>query len=507
MADTTQDGKATRPDLNEIATSADGRDITRPFTQALLTNDDTVLAARGGGLELYEEVLRDTQVYSCFQQRRLAVVSAELEVEAGADDKASQMAADMVRENLRNILFDQACNRMAYGIFYGYAIGEMMWAKDGANFVIDAIKVRRARRFRYDRDGGLRLLTLNNMHDGELMPARKFWTFVSGAEDDDTPYGRGLAHYCYWPAFFKRHTLKFWLTFLDKYGGPTAVGKYPPGSTKEEMDRLLAAVTAMRSDSAVIMPEGMAAELIEATRSGGASFELMYDRLDASISKAILSQTMTTDDGSSKSQSETHMDVREDVVKADSDLQCASFNQGPVKWLTEWNYPGATPPRVWRAVEPPEDLDQLADRDTKIYGMGFKPTEAYVKDTYGEGWEPDPDRTPALQAPPHPPVPGSGKTTRAGSADFAEPLPTDAIQEAADNLDDDWEEIMAPIIDPIRARIDKADTLEEVRDTLINSIEDMDEAAFAEHLGRLGFEARIAGMVGAPLSDDDEVSG
>ncbi|MDE9816552.1 phage portal protein family protein, partial [Pseudomonas aeruginosa] len=77
-------------------------------------------------------------------------------------------------------------------------------------------------------------------------------------------------------------------------------------------------------------------------------------------------------------------DVRLDLVKADADLICESFNQGPARWLTEWNFPGAEPPCVYRVVEEPEDMDAKASRDEKVVRFsGFKPTLGYVQETYG----------------------------------------------------------------------------------------------------------------------------
>jgi phage gp29-like protein len=109
--------------------------------------------------------------------------------------------------------------------------------------------------------------------------------------------------------------------------------------------------------------------------------------MDSALAKIILSQTMTTDNGSSRSQAEVHEGVRDMVVKADADLLSGTFSAQVARWLTEWNYPGAKVPRVWRNVEPPEDLVQRAERDVKIYSLGFEPTEQYVNDTYGEGWQ------------------------------------------------------------------------------------------------------------------------
>ncbi|MEI9885926.1 MAG: hypothetical protein WDN08_05380 [Rhizomicrobium sp.] len=61
---------------------------------------------------------------------------------------------------------------MLFSIFYGHGHAEMMWAQDGRNLFIDQVKVRKARRFRFGKEGELRLLT-RDKPDGEVMPAEK----------------------------------------------------------------------------------------------------------------------------------------------------------------------------------------------------------------------------------------------------------------------------------------------------------------------------------------------
>lgn len=484
--------------LQEIGTTGDGRDPTKKYVGDLQVMEDSVLAAKGSGLELYEEVLRDDQVYSTFHQRRAALTAREWEVRAGADDRASQMAADHLREVLAAVPFDRASNKMLYGLFYGYSVAECMWMRDGAHIGLDTIKVRRARRFRYDKDGQLRLLTKENKQPGELMPPAKFWTFSSGADNDDNPYGIGLGHYCYWPSFFKRHGIKYWSIFLDKVGVPTAKGTYPKTATRDDVDKLLGALAAIKSDSGIAIPEGMMVEFLALNRTGSFDGASLPSFMNAAISKVILGQTMTTDDGSSLAQGNVHMEVRDDIVKSDGDLLCSSFNQGPVEWLTRWNFPGATPPHVWRNTEPPEDLFQLAERDTKIYELGYRPTPDYIKMTYGDGWEPDPSRQTGRQA--------NSAETQAPTDNpaFAEP-DEDQISLATEALTDaQWEELLAPIVAPLMSFAEGAGSLEEIRDGLIDQLEDMDPAELGQKLAQLSFGARVAGIVGAPLSDAED---
>jgi len=375
-----------KPITVELAPANETAAVATATYMSLLSNPDSVMSSRGGTFKAYAEVARDDQVKSTFQQRRLAVVSSSWEVEPGIENnRAAKKAADALRENLKRINFDAITDKQLWSVFWGYGVGEVMWEINGSMIDFN-IKVRDRARFRFDLDSNLVLLK----QDGQIepMPDRKFWVVRDGADHDDNPYGLGLAHWLYWPVFFKRNGIKFWLIFLEKFGMPTPMGKAPAGKLNDEdwKRKALAALRSITTDSAVLMPDDVPVELLEASRSGAGTYDTMKDAMDAAIAKIVLSQTMTTDNGSSRSQSETHADVRDMVVTADADMICESFNNTVVKWWCEYNFPGVVPPRVWRKTQPEEDLSKRAERDEKIISLGYEPTEEYIKETYGDGW-------------------------------------------------------------------------------------------------------------------------
>lgn len=380
--------KPVNPLFREVSSTGDGRDITQAFCSPLelLAPQDSVLQGRGGNYATYEEVLRDDQVASTFQQRRLAVTSAEWGVRSGGTDRESQKAADHLRCFLENIGWDAVTDKMLYGVFFGYAVAECLWDRDGKEIVLQGIKVRKQRRFAFDKDGDLRLLLRENPQ-GEKMPERKFWHFCTGTDHDDEPYGLGLAYWLYWPVYFKRNGLKLWLIFMDKFGMPTAKGTYPVNATEEEKRRLLSALRAIQTDSGIIVPEGMQIELIEASRGGQVHYEGFMDRMNAAIAKVVLSQTLTTDAAGGQYKADVQKSVRNEVVRADADLVCATFNRSVARWLTEWNHPQAKTPKVWRRVTEEMDLRPRAERDKILFSMGFRPTLEYVRETYGGSWD------------------------------------------------------------------------------------------------------------------------
>ena len=205
----------------EIATTGDGRDITQPWLTLLKEpRDRRLLGAVDWGA--YDVIRKDDRVKSCMVQRILAVISAEWDVLPGdEDDPRSVKAAEIFKANLGEISLDQLTEKMLWANFYGIQIGEVIWQnpaeRDDGHIGIKAVKVRHGRRFRYDKDMALRLIT-RGAPQGELLPDGKFWPLAVGATNDDEPYGEGLADWLYWPVFFKRNAVRFWNIFLKKFG-------------------------------------------------------------------------------------------------------------------------------------------------------------------------------------------------------------------------------------------------------------------------------------------------
>jgi len=70
-----------------------------------------------------------------------------------------------------------------------------------------------------------------------------------------------------------------------------------------------------------LFPEGTDIEIKETTRGDAYNvYDKRIDRANSELSKGILNQTMTIDNGSSHSQSEVHLEVFENVIEKDADL-------------------------------------------------------------------------------------------------------------------------------------------------------------------------------------------
>lgn len=422
----------------EIATVA--KDLTYPAFGGIMRPSDDVLALKGGsrGLAIYDDLERDPWVYACMHKRKMAVIGRRWIVEPASESRLDKKAAEMVQRHLEEMGFDPLCYHLLDAILKGRSAGEIMWARDGSELRPVEVRPRDGRRFTFADDYSLRLLTIASPLNGEPVPDKKFVVHIVGAKDGN-PHGLGLGQKLWWPVYFKRQGLSFWLQFLDKFGAPTAIGKYQAGVDIAQLEDALRRIA---HDAGVALPEGAAVELLEATRSGTGTHAELCRYMDEQIAAAILGEGGGKGAGGElASAAILRNEMRLELVKADADLLSATLGKGLIAWDVELNMPGANPPRVWREVEEEEDLQARAERDKLLFDMGFRPTLDYVKDTYGGEWE--------LAAPPKPTKPLSGAPQPA--AEFAEGEPVPFPDQAA--LDVAIEQIPA---DTLQAIMDQA---------------------------------------------------
>lgn len=376
--------KKAQPISDEIAILAKDQDIFTGWLDHLENPDPTVLSeGRGKGLKLYDEVDRDPHAGSVLQTRYLSVAGEKLEITPGEDSAKGKEIAEFVTGELHGCNFKQAAQELLQAILYGYFCAEVMWVVENGRVGIDRIIGKHPRRFAFTMERELRLLTRESGMAGAEVPEHKFIVFSYG--DSDNPYGKGLGQKLWWPVWFKKHGIKFWLIFLDKFGMPTGVGKYPAGATTEQKKTLHEAIDAIHSETGVIIPDSMAVELLEASRSGNVTYETLCEYMDKQISKAVLGQTLTTEvSGGSYAASKTHDDVRMDIKDADAGMLAECLNRSLIPWLVDYNFAGvAKYPTIRFITEKKETLKEQADRDEVLVNkIGVQVDDDYWYDTY-----------------------------------------------------------------------------------------------------------------------------
>ena len=480
---------------NEIASAA--RDILQPVFMGILRNQDDTLLSRGGskGLAIYDDIERDAFAHAVIHKRKMAVVSYPWQVDPASNALKDKKAAELVKAQLTAINFDKLTMDLLDAVLKGFSIGEVVWNSNGSEIYIERVIPRNQRRFVFDEARQVRMLTMQNQLKGEELPQRKFIVHSVGAKDG-SPYGLGIGAKLFWPTYFKRQNITFWLAFADKFGSPTVVGRYENATDK---DAVLDAITNIAQESAIVVPNGVVLELLEATRGGAGDFyERMCRYMDEQISVAVLGETMTTmaqAAGLGSGQSDVQNDVRMELARADADLLTGTLQETLVRWIVELNMPGAGIPRVWRKIEAQEDLNARAERDERIKNLGFKPTLDYITETYGEGWEEAaPETPPTLKPTTKTPANNAANaaTDFAEGAEFADQQQLDDAIEllASDNMQAQMGKLLAPI-----AKLVNSSTPEQLQNRFAESYAELDTEAMQELMARAFFVAEVWGRL------------
>jgi len=497
MVKNEEEKSADKPITDEIATTSKDIDIFAGWLNRLENPDPTLRTeAKGKGLKLYDEVDRDPHAGAVLQTRYLAVVGKEWGITAGADDDQSGKIAAFVSKTLESFNFTQACQELLQGVLYGFFVAEIIWKANKGSWVPGKIIGKHPRRFSFTMERELRLLTPQNMIEGEPVPDRKFIVFIWGSSDN--PYGKGIGQKMWWPVWFKKNGIKFWLVFLDKFGMPTGLGKYPPGTPKEQQQKLLDAIEAIQTETGVKIPNTMGIELLEAARTGKVSYEAMCEYMDKQNSKAALGQTASTEGTPGKLGSEeSQEEVRQDILKADSDLLCECLNDTLIKWIADYNFPNVSEyPKLWIRTKEEGDLRPLAERDKIIAkDIGLPVGKRYFYETYAI---PEPEEGEDIV---EPGIRGAGESENRRAGEFAENAgdlsPAETLnalgEKALSDADADLYETMAPVRDLLLS----VNSLAEFKKRLLEVNNNMDASAMGELMQRALVLADLSGRFDA----------
>jgi len=143
----------------------------------------------------------------------------------------------------------------------------------------------------------------------------KTWTILVGSPED-----LGLINSAVPLIIWKKNVLQSWSQFAELFGMPWRVGKtdVDDATRRKNMAEMM---ENMGGAPWAVIDQEDAFEFIETTGSDAYQvFEILAQRADKGVSKLFLGQTMTTEDGASRSQAEVHERVMDQITRSDKKL-------------------------------------------------------------------------------------------------------------------------------------------------------------------------------------------
>lgn len=454
-------------------------------------------------LTLAEEMEeRDLHYASVLGTRKLALAGLDLRVEAYSDSAEDVRRADALRAVVDMPEFGEMIADLVDALGKGYAVAEIIWDKSARQWMPDRFAARDQRFFTYDHDTGceLRLLDDADTFNGIALPPYKFIIHTPRIRAG-LPIRGGLARLAATGYMCKAWTWRDWMAFADIFGLPMRVGRYGPSASKDDIAKLMSAVANLGSDAAAVMPDSTRIEFEQAPNTTGAAefFARLAEWWDKQVSKGVLGQTMTADDGSSNSQAQVHQLVRLDIMTADAKALSNTLQRQLVQPFIDLNYGPGNYPKLSVIVPKPENVAGLVEALAKLVPLGLEVEQSVIRDKLGI---PDPDAGAVLlRAPAEPAAPALNRAINAEQVrapDYLDVL-AEQMAERSGGAVDEW-------IVRIRTEAAEASSYDDLLGRLSTLLTELPLEALGEALGEGFATATLAGQSDAKSDGDGEAN-
>lgn len=451
-------------------------------------------------LTLAEEMEeREPHYSSVLRTRKFAVCSLDISVEQTTENKLTEEIQQLVETPEFADMMSNALD----AIGKGFSVNEIIWDQSGSIWKPIDYKWRDPRYFMFRKDNPeeLRVLDESNLADGIPIPPYKFIVHRPRLKSGLTLRG-GIARLVSFSYLCKMYGLKDWMAFLEIYGVPLRVGYYEGNINEKQEEILRRAVYEIGSDAAAILPRSMEIEFVQVshTASGSDAFARLVEWIDRQISKAVLGQTMTADDGSSHAQAQVHDEVRQDIIDADAKQLATTINRDLIKPYIDLNY-GVQKEYPKISINLPEtyNTEFLAENLAKLVPLGLQVSQQEVLSKLGLSEPQEGDKLLAVATPEPEKDKPEKKDNNQDKANNQQQTCShcratnsqqpDDIDELEMLLLKDWQPQLDPITDPVLKAINQAKNYEEIQTLLPELLNKMDKTQLTESLTKAGILA------------------
>lgn len=298
------------------------------------------------------------------------------------------------------------------GRYYGYAVSEILYGKEKGLLVPVHYEPVAPRRFGFNIETGAFIWRdLGMEYEGVDFRAVYPNKFVVSQPrvTGDVPCREGLVRVLMWAALFRNWSLSDWLRLGEIAWKPWRTGTYQKGASKEDIAALWEALEELTASGIAALPEttGLKVEWPAGTAGKSSAHGEVFDKMASEMSKAVLGQTLTTEQGKVGSQAlgNVQNEVRKDLRDASAKGVAGDLNRDLVTPLVRLNYGTKLRPPALRFIT--EDVKDITSFGTGVKNLkeaGTRIPQSWVRDQAGIP-EPKDDEPCLGDGAPKPPAP------------------------------------------------------------------------------------------------------
>lgn len=455
---------------------------------------------------------RDGHIFSEMDKRKTGVKSLSWGVNPPKNaNESERKIAEEVKEWLDEITdFEMFLFDAMDGVGHGYSCQEIQWHQLGNIWLPHSFEHINPRNFMtpFNQPNVLKL----NDGSAEGVDFLDFGWFIHRHKAKSGYIARsGLHRVLAWPFLFKNYGIRDVMEFLETYGLPSKIGKYPSGATEKEKMTLLRAIMSIGRNAGGIIPNGMAIDFQAATDGDTKNHFDLVKWCEQTESKVIVGGTLLSQaDGktSTNAQSKTHEIQLKKLTESDALQVSRSINDSLIDSMMRLNYPNITPdryPNFYLDTSDTEDIEIYSEALPKLVEIGFKIPRTWAHEKLGIP-QPADDKEEVLvySSPTAQPVPNLAANTYLPqllngliATNNQIPLDEQAVQlllndqaKQAQKTAEDWTQDLI-------AKIQSGQSDEDVLAILSELYPSDDEPALQSKLTKLFFAAEVFGRLSA----------
>lgn len=261
-------------------------------------------------LDLYTDALVDGHLSGAIEQRKSETLSRPFKLVDSSGEEVDEASKLFEREWFHDFL-DEALD----ATYFGHSLielGDVIRDDQGMSFA----KVTLIPRKHVIPEFGVVLR--ESTDDINKGISYRYGDFARWVIEVGKPHDLGLLLKCAPYYISKKNMGAFWDTFGEIFGMPMRVAN-TTATNKADLDEIERIMASMGAASYGVFPEGTTISFEETSRGDAYNvYDKRLVRCDREISKIILGQTMTIDDGSSLSQSEVHLEIFDKICAKDA---------------------------------------------------------------------------------------------------------------------------------------------------------------------------------------------
>ena len=356
--------------------------------------------------EVWDFVEEDPHVYSVMSRRRRAVYSRRLQISSSISrySETGKGLADDAAEHCRAVIFGydgfpgignltESLKNLTDAIGRAYSLCQIVWDVAPNGMLVPVLLEHWPHRETIigtsnpytDSTYEEVLIKTSENKTGELL-ARNGWILHVSKARTDTLIKSQLYRILAWWVLFKRFSTQDWSIYNERYGMPARKGTYPLGTSDADRESFRDAVINMGRDLAIVGPEGIDVEFVQAGTVGEIPYERMINVCNSEISKAVQGNSLTTEvgkAGGNRSLGEVMERYAEDIAQEDSDSLALTLRNQLIKPIINITLGSRYPiPEVAFVTDKTAAGKEDAERDSTLIGMGLRIGEEYLYKKY-----------------------------------------------------------------------------------------------------------------------------